>query len=152
HVRGDYPDWLEPAMQRAFGEGRAEAGAALAERAPVDLRINTLKTDPERALKALAPLHAESAAVLPTAARIPAPDPTTRGGAVEAIPAFSKGWFEVQDLGSQIAAAAAGNVKGAQVLDFCAGGGGKTLAPAAAMSSTGQIYAYDVDARRPPDT
>lgn len=151
-VRGDYPDWLEPAMSRAFGEDRSEAGAALAERAPVDLRINTLKTDPERALKALAPLHAEPAPALVTAARIAAPDPTMRGGAVETIPAFSKGWFEVQDLGSQIAAAAAGEVKGAQVLDFCAGGGGKTLALAAAMASTGQIYAYDADARRLADT
>lgn len=151
-VRGDYPDWLEPAMEQAFGAARAEAGAALAERAPVDLRINTLKTDPERALKALAPLHAEAAPTLATAARIAAPDPTQRGGAVETIPAFSKGWFEVQDLGSQIAAAAAGDVKGAQVLDFCAGGGGKTLALAAAMASTGQIYAYDADARRLADT
>ena len=55
----------------------------------------------------------------------------TRSGAVETIPQFSKGWFEVQDLGSQIAAAAAGEVKGKQVLDLCAGGGGKTLALAA---------------------
>jgi 16S rRNA (cytosine967-C5)-methyltransferase len=70
---------------------------------------------------------------------------------VEAIPQFSKGWFEVQDLGSQIAAAAAGEVKGKQVLDFCAGGGGKTLALAAAMGNTGQIYAYDSDARRLAD-
>jgi 16S rRNA (cytosine967-C5)-methyltransferase len=71
---------------------------------------------------------------------------------VETIPQFSKGWFEVQDLGSQIAAAAAGPVKGAQVLDLCAGGGGKTLALAAAMGNTGQIYAYDSEARRLADT
>jgi 16S rRNA (cytosine967-C5)-methyltransferase len=151
-VRGDYPDWLEPAMTRAFGEARGEAGAALAGRAPVDLRINTLKTDPVRGLKALAPLHAQLVALLPTAARIPAPDPAQRAAAVETIPAFSKGWFEVQDLGSQIAAACAGEVKGAQVLDLCAGGGGKTLALAAAMGSTGQIYAYDSEARRLADT
>jgi 16S rRNA (cytosine967-C5)-methyltransferase len=81
-----------------------------------------------------------------------AADPTARSGAVEAIPQFSKGWFEVQDLGSQIAAAAAGEVKGRQVLDLCAGGGGKTLALAAAMGNTGQIYAYDADARRLTDT
>src|SRR5438309_579316 len=63
-----------------------------------------------------------------------------------------KGWFEVQDLGSQIAAAAAGDVKGKQVLDLCAGGGGKTLALAGAMGNSGQIYAYDSDARRLADT
>ncbi|HEY3947477.1 RsmB/NOP family class I SAM-dependent RNA methyltransferase [Phenylobacterium sp.] len=151
-VRGDYPDWLEAAFERAFGDDRAEQGAALSERAPVDLRVNLLKSGPERTLKALTPLHAEATGVLPTALRMPALDPTARSGAVEAIPQFSKGWFEVQDLGSQIAAAAAGEVKGKQVLDLCAGGGGKTLALAAAMGNTGQIYAYDSDARRLADT
>lgn len=151
-IQGDYADWLEPAMIRAFGEGRGAAGAALSDRAPVDLRINTLKTDVPRGLKALAPLHANPIELMPTAARIAAPDPAVRAGSVETIPAFSKGWFEVQDLGSQIAAACAGEIKGAQVLDFCAGGGGKTLALAAAMGSTGQIYAYDSEARRLADT
>ncbi|NWG72465.1 MAG: RsmB/NOP family class I SAM-dependent RNA methyltransferase [Parvularculaceae bacterium] len=73
---------------------------------------------------------------------------TERTADVTIIPAFNKGWVEVQDLGSQIAAAAAGDIAGAQVLDYCAGGGGKTLALAALMANTGQIYAYDRDARR----
>jgi 16S rRNA (cytosine967-C5)-methyltransferase len=151
-VRGDYPDWLDASMARAFEDERADEGAALAARAPVDLRVNLLKTDPERALKALAPLNAEPTGVLPTALRMPALDPADRSRAVEAVPQFSKGWFEVQDLGSQIAAASAGEVKGKQVLDLCAGGGGKTLALASAMGNTGQIYAYDSDARRLADT
>lgn len=150
-VRGDYPDWLDPHLDRIFGEARAEEAAALAERAPVDLRVNTLKTDPERAFKALQPLGAEPVADFPTAARIPAPDPAVRTGAVETIPAFHKGWFEVQDLGSQKAAARAGDIAGKQVLDFCAGGGGKALALAALMNNTGQLYAYDADARRMAD-
>jgi len=151
-VRGDYPDWLEPSLARAFGEEAPLEGAMLSERAPVDLRINTLKTDPEQALKALAPLNAEPTGVLPNAVRMAAPDPSQRGGSLETIPAFSRGWFEVQDLASQIAAQAAGDIKGAQVLDLCAGGGGKTLALAAAMGNTGQIYAYDSEARRLADT
>jgi len=151
-VAGDYPDWLDASLARAYGETRAAEAQALAERAPVDLRVNTLKTDPERALKALTPLHAKPTGVLDTALRIAAPEPSERAGAVETIPAFSKGWFEVQDLGSQIAAAAAGVISGKQVLDLCAGGGGKTLALAAAMGNTGQIYAYDFDARRLADT
>ncbi|HZZ69462.1 MAG TPA: RsmB/NOP family class I SAM-dependent RNA methyltransferase [Phenylobacterium sp.] len=151
-VRGDYPDWLDAAFARAFGEGRAQEGAALSERAPVDLRVNLLKSDPARTLKALASLAAEPVDLLATALRMPALDPMTRSGAVETIPQFSKGWFEVQDLGSQIAANAAGEVKGKQVLDLCAGGGGKTLALAGAMGNTGQIYAYDSDARRLADT
>jgi 16S rRNA (cytosine967-C5)-methyltransferase len=151
-VRGDYPDWLDASLARVFGEARADEAAALAERAPVDLRVNTLKTDPARALKALEPFDPRASDLLPNAVRIAAPDPSSRSGAVEAIPQFSKGWFEVQDLGSQIAAAAAGEVKGRQVLDLCAGGGGKTLALAAAMGNTGQIFAYDSDARRLTDT
>lgn len=151
-VRGDYPDWLEPSLARAFGDQAPLEGVMLSERAPVDLRINTLKTDPEQALKALAPLNAEPTGVLPNAVRMAAPDPSQRGGSLETIPAFSRGWFEVQDLASQIAAQAAGDIKGAQVLDLCAGGGGKTLALAAAMGNTGQIYAYDSEARRLADT
>jgi len=151
-VRGDYPDWLDASMARAFGAARAAEGAALSERAPVDLRVNLLKSDPERTLKALSSLAAQPVDLLPTALRMPALDPMIRSGAVETIPQFSKGWFEVQDLGSQIAAASAGEVKGRQVLDLCAGGGGKTLALAGAMGNTGQIYAYDSDARRLADT
>ncbi|MCG8440308.1 MAG: RsmB/NOP family class I SAM-dependent RNA methyltransferase, partial [Caulobacterales bacterium] len=147
-VRGDYPDWLDPSLERAFGEARAEEAAALAARAPVDLRVNALKTTPDKALKALASVGAEPVELLSGALRVAPPAAHERSGHVESIPAFSKGWMEVQDLGSQIAAAAAGPVAGAQVLDLCAGGGGKTLALAAMMGNTGQIYAYDADARR----
>lgn len=150
-IQGDYPDWLDSHLERVFGEARVEEAAALSARAPVDLRVNLIKSDPQRAAKALSPLNAEAAPYLEQAFRIPAPDPSERTGAVEMIPAFGKGWFEVQDLGSQLAAAAAGEVKGKQVLDFCAGGGGKTLALAGAMGNTGQLYAYDADARRMAD-
>jgi 16S rRNA (cytosine967-C5)-methyltransferase len=151
-VRGDYPDWLDASLARVFGEDRAAEAQALAQRAPVDLRVNRLKTGPGKALKALEPLPARATGVLPEALRIDPPQAGERAAAVEAMPAFVKGWLEVQDLGSQIAAACAGEVKGRQVLDLCAGGGGKTLALAAAMDNTGQIYAYDADARRLTDT
>lgn len=151
-VRGDYPDWLDASLARAFGEARAEEGAALSERAPVDLRTNRLKAGPGKTMKALAPLPVRATGVLPEALRIDPPRADERAPAVEAMPAFVKGWLEVQDLGSQIAAACAGEVKGKQVLDLCAGGGGKTLALAAAMETSGQIYAYDSDARRLTDT
>jgi 16S rRNA (cytosine967-C5)-methyltransferase len=151
-VRGDYPDWLDEAFARAFGEDRVAEAQALAQRAPVDLRVNRLKTGPGKALKALAPLPVRATGVLPEALRIDAPPAGERAAAVEAMPAFVKGWVEVQDLGSQIAAACAGEVRGRQVLDLCAGGGGKTLALAGAMENSGQIYAYDSDARRLTDT
>ena len=147
-VRGDYPDWLDASLGRVFGDRRSEEGAELARRAPVDLRANRLKSDPERVLKTLEPFGAEPSGMLADALRIAAPVAAERAAAVENEPEFAKGWFEVQDLGSQIAAAAAGPVKTLQVLDLCAGGGGKTLALGAAMGSTGQIYAYDTDAKR----
>lgn len=151
-VRGDYPDWLDAKMSRVFGDTRAEEGAALATRAPVDVRVNTLKTDISRALKALAPFNPRPSDLVPTAIRIPAAAASERSAAVETAPEFEKGWFEIQDLGSQCAAAMAGDIKGKQVLDLCAGGGGKTLTLAAAMANTGQLYAYDSDARRLTDT
>ena len=147
-VRGDYPDWLDPYLARVFGEDRAAQGAAMARRAPVDLRANTLKGDAGRVLHALEPMGAAPSGVLRDALRIAAPQAAERAASVESEPIFAKGWFEVQDLGSQIAAAAAGEIKGKQILDFCAGGGGKTLALAAAMANSGQLYAYDSDAKR----
>ena len=151
-VRGDFPDWLAPHMARAFGSDAAAEGAALAERAPIDIRVNTLKTDPARALKALAPFGARSARFLKTAIRVDAPAASERAAPVEVLPEFAKGWFEIQDLGSQVAAALAGDIAHRQVLDICAGGGGKTLALAAAMANTGQLFAYDADGRRLADT
>ncbi len=151
-VAGDYPDWLDAPLARAFGGGRGAEAAALSQRAPVDLRVNRLKSDPTRALKALETLGAAPAGLMADALRVPAPAAAERASAVESAPEFAKGWFEVQDLGSQIAAAAAGEIKGKQVLDLCAGGGGKTLALAAAMANTGQLYAYDSEARRLSDT
>ena len=146
--KGDFPEWMAPHIERVFGQGGAVAMAAFSERADVDLRLNTLKAETEKSLKALKSVKGEAIPTMHAAARIPAPKASERSAAVTVIPAFNKGWVEVKDLGSQIAAAAAGEIKGAQVLDYCAGGGGKTLALAALMENTGQLYAYDKDARR----
>ncbi len=151
-VRGDYPDWLAAHMERAFGGDAAVEGSALAERAPIDLRVNRLKSDVGRTTAALAAFHPAVSEMLPDALRIAPPAAAERAAPVEGTPAFEKGWFEVQDLGSQIAAAAAGEIAHRQVLDFCAGGGGKTLALAAAMANTGQLWAYDADPRRLAET
>jgi len=150
-VRGDYPEWLEASFERAFGDDRAEEGAALARPAPLDLRANVLKTTREKLIAALGESPKLKEAPTPTphahdGVRIPwAQGRTFPWGAEQS---FLKGWFEVQDEGSQLAALFAGAEPGMQVADICAGGGGKTLALAAAMQNKGQIYAYDVDARR----
>jgi len=150
-VQGDYPDWIEASMARTYGQDRVEEGIAFAQRAPVDLRVNRLKSDAFDVLKALEGMGAEPAGQLPDALRVPAPAAAERAASVEIHPSFAMGWFEVQDLGSQMAAACAGDVRNQSVLDYCAGGGGKTLALAAAMGSTGRLYAHDSDARRMTD-
>ncbi|MEL7481138.1 MAG: RsmB/NOP family class I SAM-dependent RNA methyltransferase [Pseudomonadota bacterium] len=148
HVSGDFPEWLSPHMQRVFGEAAVVEAQAMAVRADVDLRVNTLKVDAEKASGALRSANAETSALLRNAFHIPARDPSKREASLESIPAYSKGWVEVQDAGSQIAAAAANPQEGHQILDYCAGGGGKTLALAAALGGKGQVFAYDIDGRR----
>jgi 16S rRNA (cytosine967-C5)-methyltransferase len=147
-VRGDFPDWLEPSFSRAFGTAAAAEGAGLAQRAPLDLRVNTLKADRDKVLKALARFKPQATPWSPLGVRLPAPDGSRRQPNVEAEPSHGKGWYEVQDEGSQLAALMANASPREQVLDICAGAGGKTLAFAAIMRNTGQIYAYDEDALR----
>ncbi|KCZ62879.1 hypothetical protein L53_09900 [Hyphomonas sp. L-53-1-40] len=148
HVQGDYPEWMAPMMARVFGEEAAVEAQAMAVRADVDLRVNTLKVDAEKASQPLRSAKAEASPLLLNAFNIPARDPSEREASLESIPAYSKGWVEVQDAGSQIASAAANAQPGEQVMDYCAGGGGKTLAMAAQMQGKGQIFAYDIDGRR----
>jgi 16S rRNA (cytosine967-C5)-methyltransferase len=147
HVAGDYPEWLDPHLTRTFGEERAAEGAALASRAPLDLRVNTLKGSREDAAEALGHLKPAPTRWSPVGLRIALPA-DAKSPAIHAEPAFLKGLVEVQDEGSQIAALCAGAQPGEQVVDLCAGAGGKTLALAAAMEGRGQIYATDSDKRR----
>lgn len=145
HIQADIPEWLAPSFERVFGDRAIEEGRALARRAPIDLRVNTLKADRERVLKVLARYGAEPTPMSPVGVRIPPPSGAGRTPNIEAEPGHGKGWYEVQDEASQLAALLAGPAPRLQVLDLCAGAGGKTLALAAAMQNTGQVYAYDAD-------
>ena len=147
HVAADIPEWLAPSFAAAYGENAGAEGAALAGRAPVDLRVNLLKTTREKALAALAHLGAGPTPFSPVGLRI-LPNAEGRAPALSAEPAYAKGLVEVQDEGSQLAALLAAASPGDQLLDLCAGGGGKTLALAAMMENRGQIYATDSDGRR----
>jgi len=147
HVLGDYPEWLDPYLASVFGDERAEEGAALASRAPLDLRANTLKASRDEAARSLADLGPEPTRWSPDGLRIRL-KAEAKSPAVHAEFAYIKGLVEVQDEGSQLAALLAGAKAGEQVLDLCAGGGGKTLAMAAAMANKGQLFATDDDKRR----
>jgi 16S rRNA (cytosine967-C5)-methyltransferase len=146
-VRGDYPEWLDPHLAAVFGEERAAEGAALASRAPVDLRVNMLKGERDTAAAALAHLNARAMPWAPVGLRI-ALHADAKAPPVHAEPAFIEGLVEIQDEGSQLAAQLADAWRGETVIDLCAGGGGKTLALAALMADRGRLYATDTDPRR----
>ena len=148
HVQGDIPEWVQPAFEAVFGEAWLDEAKALAGRPTLDLRANTLKAGRDKVLKALERSGATTCTLARQGVRIPAGEGPSRLPNVTADLAFQKGWFEVQDEGSQIVADLAMAREGEQVLDFCAGGGGKTLAIAAAMHNKGQVHAYDADRKR----
>jgi 16S rRNA (cytosine967-C5)-methyltransferase len=148
HVRADLPEWTLPGLGALFGDDLVAEGRAMAARPPLDLRANTLKSSRERVVKALARFHPEEAHAAPEGVRIAAGTRDSRTPNVQTDEAFLKGWFEVQDFGSQIVALLVGVKPGEQVLDLCAGAGGKTLALAASMQNKGQIFAHDSDRAR----
>lgn len=147
-VSGNYPEWLSGSFDKAFGTRAAEEGRALSQRAPADIRVNTLKATREKVLKALASFGAVAAPFTATGVRVAAPQGEARTPNLQAEAAFQAGWCEIQDEGSQIAAALTEAGPRHQVLDICAGAGGKSLALAAVMQNTGQLYAYDADRMR----
>ena len=148
HVRADLPEWAVPSLRQSLGAFWREEGRAMAGRPALDLRVKTLKSDRERVLRTLERVQAVAADISPVGVRIASGDRDSRTPNVQADEGYLKGWFEVQDQGSQIVALLAGAQPGEQVLDLCAGAGGKTLAMAAAMRNKGQIFAYDSDRHR----
>ncbi len=147
-VQADIPQWCAPHFEAQFGSSWIEEAATLANRPPLDMRANTLKASRDKALKALEAFSAKACIHAPDGMRIDAPSGQGRLPNVQAEPSFQKGWFEIQDEGSQLAALATAAAPGEQVLDYCAGGGGKTLALAAMMGNRGQIHAWDSDRHR----
>lgn len=147
-VRADAPDWTVPHLQAAFGDEWIGEAAALAARPPFDLRVNALKSARERVAKELTGTGAAPGTIAPLSLRIPPIAGLGRHPNVQAEPAFAKGWFEVQDEGSQIVALLAAPEQPGQILDYCAGAGGKTLALAGHFGNKGQIFAYDSDKAR----
>eukprot|EP00913_Durusdinium_trenchii_P027001 g25336.t1 len=148
YVQGDIPEWIQPSLQANFGERWLAEARALAHRPTLDLRANTLKATRDKVVKALDRSGAKPSRIARNGIRIAAGEGASRLPNVTAELSFQKGWFEVQDEGSQIVADLVQAGEHDQVLDYCAGGGGKTLAMAATMHNKGQIHAYDADRKR----
>ncbi len=140
----EMPDWLLPEFERTFGSRRDEELATLRQAAGLDLRVNRLKANREQAHAALEGDGIEST-----------PTPLSPLGlrvvgrhSLGTVEAFRRGLVEVQDEGAQLVGLLCGARPGMRVVDFCAGGGGKTLCLAAEMRNRGQILAVDVDGKR----
>lgn len=133
---GIAPAWLTRLLDES-GIGAQEA-AALLDRAPLDIRINTIKASREAITL---PVEAEPTNA-PDGLRLVA------GTQVEKWPQWLDGLVEIQDAGSQIACLAVGAQPGETIIDLCAGAGGKTLCLAASMENRGMIIASDTDRGR----
>jgi 16S rRNA (cytosine967-C5)-methyltransferase len=147
-VRLDYPDFLHDELCASLGEDFVPVMAAMRDRAPVDLRVNTLKTNADAATVVLA-RDGVSVARHPLARNALRVLGNPR--LVAASRAYTQGMVELQDASSQVVAETAGARPGMTVLDYCAGGGGKTLALAAELAGRGRLMAWDVNARRMAD-
>ena len=146
-MRGDLPEWLVASFEASFGGSAAEEGAALAKRAPIDLRANTLKATREEVVE-LARFGALAGPLSPLCVRILPPGPDARNTNVEVEPAHGNGWYEVQDAASQVAALMSGAKPGEIGGRYLRRAGGKTLALAAMMKNEGRLVAHDSDRHR----
>lgn len=138
-IEGEFPEWLYPFLKRRFGDNLKVEMEAFLQQAPVDLRVNLLKTSQEEALLSL---EKAGLRVVPT--------PLSSWGLrcegrenVTQTKAFQEGLIEVQDEGSQLIVNLMDLSPGQSVLDLCAGAGGKTLAIAAQLKNKGRVVATD---------
>ena len=144
-VRCDLPDWLYNRLEAQFGaEETLKLAQAVNLPAPLDLRVNTLKTSREALLERLTEegISAVAGPLSPTAVRL------REKPALAKHALFLEGAFEVQDEGSQLLGYLLEPKRGEAVVDFCAGAGGKTLLLGALMKNSGRLYAFDVSDKR----
>lgn len=142
----DFPPFLIRELEEMFGSRLPEVNAMLQERAPVDLRVNTAKTSRESLARLLAEAGFDAVPLddVPTALRL-----SGSGRGLTDTDLFAEGLFELQDAGSQQIVAFAKPETATTILDYCAGGGGKTLALAAASGR--RVVAHDIAPRRMKD-
>ena len=144
-VAADLPDWLWDRLGAAIGDAERTALAqGMLAAAPLDLRVNPLKTtrDAARAALAASGIDARPTAYSPLGLRV------AGRPAINEHPLYRDGAIEVQDEGSQLVGLLLAPKRTDMVVDFCAGAGGKTLLLGALMRSQGRLYAFDVAEKR----
>jgi 16S rRNA (cytosine967-C5)-methyltransferase len=143
-IRLNTPEWLQPELERSLGVALEAELEAMLGRAPLDVRVNTLRTDRKAAQDALARhgVTADASGLAPDALRL------REHAHLESLDVYRDGWIEVQDIGSQAVCEMLDARAGERVVDLCAGAGGKSLALAARMRNEGAVLACDVDGKR----
>lgn len=138
------PDWLLPQLKKRFGADLDLELAAMLRPAPLDVRVNRLKTTRDAAAAALQAegLRSQPTPFSPIGLRL------SPQAYVNNTQAHGEGLIEPQDEGSQLAAQLVDAAGCKFVVDFCAGAGGKTLVLGAAMKNTGRLVAMDVSTIR----
>lgn len=142
----DLPDWIFPQLQQDLGDDLAPIAAAMRHRAPVFLRVNRARSTREAVQAELA---AEGVETRPHPLAETALEVMTNPRKVQTLAAFTEGRVELQDAASQAVVEALPLTEGMRVLDYCAGGGGKTLAMAGRAKL--RLFAHDADPRRMRD-
>ncbi len=144
-LRHNLPDWLSNSLRAQLSDEEFwQLVETFSAGAPLDLRVNAIKSKREAVVEALAAsnIQAELTPYSPVGLRIQGKP------ALQKLPLYIGGEVEVQDEGSQLLALLTGAKRGEMVVDFCAGAGGKTLALGAMMRNTGRLYAFDISGHR----
>ncbi|TDI64554.1 MAG: RsmB/NOP family class I SAM-dependent RNA methyltransferase [Alphaproteobacteria bacterium] len=149
-IRANYPEWLKTEFSFPKGSDASKEWQAMSRRATVDVRVNTLKKDRDAVMEELARqgIEMRPCPYSGIGLRMDQAGASTRFINLRSQRVFKSGWVELQDEGAQIAALLVDAQPKHQVLDLCAGVGGKTLAMAATMENSGQIFAADINQRR----
>ena len=147
-IRNDLPEWAVSEYERTFDIDQAEQLRHLSNMPDLDIRVNSIKTDiskVEGELQKFLPIKTQHS---PFGLRFKASGLSHKYPNLEKTLAYSKGHIEIQNEGSQIASILSGVVPGQQVLDYCAGHGGKAVVLSMLMNNTGQIFLHDIDESR----
>ncbi len=143
-VRVECPSDHEEALRKYFGDEFETELSAMIDPAPLTLRVNVTMADRAKVKAKLSDDKVEVNETTYSPWGLVAKEKSF----ISKTRAFVKGWIDIQDEGSQLIALACDAKPGMQVMDYCAGAGGKTLALANAMSIKGRIVAMDTEASR----
>jgi 16S rRNA (cytosine967-C5)-methyltransferase len=120
------PRWIAERLAAERGEEAARAlGSALLPQAPVDLRVHLALVTRDAARRSL---EEETGVPLEPTPWSPLGLRIARRRNLTGTRASREGWIEVEDEGSQLVALSLDASPGMDVIDACAGAGGKTLA------------------------